>query len=180
MKFKVKNLEQVKKKIQGDISKELKKEKLRRGMAQIYVDYIRSRKNLKAKKATQSIRKYLEKFNSTHPEYRRDLVRFTFTGDLLKDLVKSVRIRRSRENVDIILEHSSKQHRAYKTAGRRRKRSGKGVKTHSYQKIYEFISSISPKYRYLSWKVPKKIQRKMTNFIKTEIVNVYIRKRRKR
>jgi hypothetical protein len=116
-KIKVKNLNKVQSSLRKKIRKALRSPNIREGVGEIVVDQIQDDSVPVQSEATIAWRKYYEKANETSPRYNRSKINFTFTGDLLKDLMKNVKARFDLNRAEFIIEQSNKKHKKYKNTG---------------------------------------------------------------
>jgi len=120
-KVKTKGLLELRKKLNSvfkiAINKSLRDKKLRDDVGKAIVENIRNNPNRTwlASQVTKEFREYFEQFNTTHPDYRRSKINITFTGELLNDLARNVKA--DTNNLALIIEHSNKSHKNYKSGG---------------------------------------------------------------
>lgn len=162
-KLKVKNLKSVQSSIRKEITKALRSKEIRQGVGEIVVEDIQENTIAVSSSATIAWRKYYEKANKLSPKYTRRNINFTFTGDLLKDLMNNVKAKFGGGKAEFILEQSNKKHKKYK------KPNGKTSKGRalSHKEIQENIYKISTKYHYL--KFTKKAKDGVLKFIREEL-----------
>lgn len=97
------------------INKTIRDKKLRMKIGEIVAQDIRDNFDEPASDITEAFRQFFEQYNKTHPDYRRDKINITFTGDLLKDLATNVKA--DTINLGFIVQHSKKPHKNYKSGG---------------------------------------------------------------
>lgn len=156
-KLKIMNLKQVQTAFRKKIIKELRSKEIRIGVAEIVVDEIQDGDFGRPSEPYREWREMNDGINKTSPKYNRDKINITFTGELLKDLVKNIKAKFSSGNTSYVLEHSDKQHKSYKT------KSGK-TKQSSYRDISK---GVQKNYEYL--KFSDKTQSKVIKFIRDKI-----------
>ena len=159
--LKIKNLNKINTQIRKQITKAARSPQIRAGIAEIVVDQIQKEPIPVTSKATKIWRKYLEQRNNTDKAYNRNLINITFTGDLLKDLAKSIKASIGAGKIEYILQHTDKKHKKYK------KPNGKSTKGEA--KSFKFISNeiIKKGYNYLVFS--KKSNERVLKFFKENI-----------
>lgn len=164
---KVKGLKELRKSLNRKtkiaINKVFRQKQIRQGVASILVESIRDFIFNSASPATQRVREYLETYNSTHPNYDRRLINITFTGDLLNDLIRNAKA--DTTNLAIIIEHSQKPKKGYKT------KNGRINSKLTYQKLSKIIVE-DKKYDYfkVSAQTIVKIKKFIISKLESEIV----------
>lgn len=160
-KLRVKNLNKVRTNIRKRVTKALRDKSIREGVGEIVVDQIQKEPVPVTSEATKSWRKYLEKNNPTSIRYNRRFINITFTGELLKDLMKNVKAKFSKGSVEYVIEHSDKKHKKYK------KPNGRPLKgtRKSYSEISDFI--IDKGYDYLTFS--EKSKTRVIRFIRDKV-----------
>jgi hypothetical protein len=141
---KVTGLSKIQSKLRREITKILRQKEVRQSVGRIVVSGIRSNSVPVQSQVTKAFRKYFEKYNKTHPDYRRSRINITFTGELLNDLQKNIKASTTAGKFDYIIEHSDKLHKRYKTG---KKRKGKKSDRIAYSLISEYL--IEKGYDYL-------------------------------
>ncbi|MCB1713242.1 MAG: hypothetical protein KDH96_12460, partial [Candidatus Riesia sp.] len=142
------------------VNKTLRDKELRLKIGKIVVHEIRNNPSVTflASPVTKEFREYFEQFNKTHPDYRRPKINFTFTGELLDDLINNVKA--DTNSLAFIIEHSSGKHKNYKSGGlfKQKKALVSSLKTkktrsitikQSHKDIQGYLKKIDPKYDYL-------------------------------
>jgi hypothetical protein len=158
-KLKVKNLKQVQTSLRMKIRKELRKKDVSKGVAEIVVGEIQDGDFGRPSDSYYDWRETNDSRNKTHKKYDRDKINITFTGELLKDLIKNVKASFSGSKSEYVLEHSDGMHKAYKTSKGKTKRS-------TYKKISEGVQRYYP---YLTFS--DKTQSKVIKFIRKEVIS---------
>lgn len=160
--LRVKNLRSIKSQLRKRITKALRDKKIRSGVAKIVVRNIRKETIPVKSKATIAWRKYYEKANKTHGSYNRKKINFTFTGDLLNDLISNVKAKFSKGKALFVLEQSKKKHKKYK------KPDGKTSKSRALTHA-EISDIIIHKLGYKYMTFSKKSENEVLAFIKKEL-----------
>lgn len=133
-KVKVLNLDKVQSRIRQQITKALRAKEIRKDIGQIVGDEIQKTNFGAASKNTVNQRKYLEKYNKTHPSYSRDKINITFTGDLMDDLRGNVLLDTDGGKIKYVIENSEKKHKRYKN------KKGKGIgKQQTHKEIADHV-----------------------------------------
>lgn len=112
-KVKVTGLKNIQSNIRKFITKELRSKETREMVGNIVADEIQATRFKTAASSTQKTRKYLEKYNKTHPTYARSKINITFTGELLDDLRRNVKVSTTK-GFFFIISQSDKLHKKYK------------------------------------------------------------------
>jgi len=157
-KLKVKNLKQVQNKIRRDLTKNLRAKSMRDGVGKIVVDDIRDSDFGRPSDSYRQWREENDGLNTTHKKYDRDKINITFTGELLDDLQKNVKLDSSNGKAEYVIEHSDKLHKSYKTQSGKTKRA-------TFKKISEGVSRY---YEYLTFSSTSK--KKVLKFIKDNLL----------
>lgn len=185
-KLRIKNLKQVQTSIRKEIIKALRDKKIAGRVALIAVNDIRNTSLGDAADFTKEMRDYYKPVNKTNPKYKRNDIRITFTGELLNDLIKNVKLESSKSKLAYVIEHSDGLHDQYRQPKKKKdrkfkkkthketrfdKKSGEFKQVNRATKIpYKFISTQLIKrlgYDYL--KFGKDTEAKILKFIKSEI-----------
>ena len=140
------------------ISRTLRNKALRNRVGIIVEQDIRKNFNETASPVTQKFREYFEKFNKTHPDYKRSKINITFTGDLLRDLANNVKA--DIRGAAFVIEHSNKKHPNLKSgSGKKRTVQVTSLKTkktrnveqkRTHREISEFVKKKGYDYLYIS------------------------------
>jgi hypothetical protein len=163
-KVKVTGLKQVQSKIRKFITKELRKKELRQGVGEIIVQSIRATRFAEAKTSTKKWRKRYDSLNTTHPAYRRNDIRITFTGELLQDLQNNVKAKSTSGKFEYIIEHSDKLHKKY---------NGVSGKIGSRSKYSDISDGIINKWGHDYLKFDNKSLNKVISYINKEITKSF-------
>ena len=161
-KLKIKNLKQVKSNIRKSIIRAARSKEIKQGVADTVVDQIRKEAINVRSSATKAWRKYLERGNQTHPDYDRDKINVTFTGEQLDDLKKNPLIDTTDGKIEYTIQHSKKgKHKKYKKPnGRLVKGSAK-----TYEEIRGYLKKLG--YDYLTFS--SKSKKRVIKFIRDNI-----------
>lgn len=119
-KLRIKRLKTVQSKVRKAITSAARKKEVRDGIGEIIVDHIKDNPLGNASPVTQDFRAFFEQFNKTDSKYRRSKINITFTGELLDDLRKNVKVDTTTGEVRYIIEQSDKQHKNYKSGDKKR------------------------------------------------------------
>jgi hypothetical protein len=137
------NLKQVETRLRQRIIKALRSKRIRELIGDTVVKAIKERKDFGApKESTEKQRRYLERYNSTDPAYDRNKINAVFTGELLADLEKNVRLVSKKGSVSFEIAQSDKRHKKYqgktKKVGSRSKYSEiqKGLEDLGYNYLF--------------------------------------------
>lgn len=135
--IKILNLENVKRETRFKILKNIRDPSLLDQIGETVRNDIQTGPELAPlKESTISSRRYLERFNATHPQYSPSKSIVTFTGELLNAL--EVRINTVKGM--IVLGFKKGIHTKYKTGGtRKKKQSGSKSKGISYEQLAEYL-----------------------------------------
>ncbi len=164
VKMRLKNLDELNGVIEKRVSKTLKNKKVSEGVSNIVAKGVKDR-NIKVKSpVTLAWRKYLEKGNTTDGKYARTKINFTFTGELLKDLARNVKLKITKKGAEYTIQNSKSLHKKYKNP------EGKPLKGKpvSFKQINTYLNSLG--YYYLK-KVSKKRTDQIVRYLKKEIMN---------
>ena len=156
-KLNVTNLKEVETSLRLKITKELRSKEIRNGVAEIIVKEIQDGDFGAPSESYRDWREMNDGINQTDKKYDIGKINITFTGELLKDLIKNVRASFRAGKASYILEHSDNLHKPYKT------KKGK-TKSSSYKDI---SSGLQRYYPYL--KFSDKTQSKVIKFIRDKI-----------
>lgn len=166
-KVKVLNLKKVQTKLRKEIVKSLRDPSIREGIGEIYVDAVQDKKTPVKSKATKKWREYLEKGNTTSSKYSKANINLTFTGELMEDLKKNVKVKTTAKIAEYKIAQSDKLHKRYKNP------KGKGIgKRQKYSAISGYL--LKKGYDYLDSSYLKdndKVTEKMIKFIKNGILS---------
>lgn len=157
-KLRVKNLSQVQNKIRRNLTSSLRKKTMRDGVGKIIVDEIRESDFGRPSDRYRDWREDNQSLNNTHKKYEIDKINITFTGELLDDLQKNVKLNSTTGNAEYVLEHTNKMHKAYKT------QKGKTKRT-TFKKISEGVLRY---YKYMTFS--SKSKKKVLQFIKENLL----------
>lgn len=163
-KVKVKNLKNVTSNIRLKITKELRAPEFRTGVGDIVVEEIKKTNLGSPSEATKAWRKYLEKGNTTDKQYNPGQIKALFTGELLEDLRKNVRLSSTKGAIEFIVEQTDKLHKKYK------KPNGKPTKgrRQTFKQIQSFLEALG--YNYITnAKNKQTTQKKILDFIRKEL-----------
>jgi hypothetical protein len=166
IKLKLKNLDEINKIIEKKVTKTIKSKNTSEGIAEIAVSQVKDRKISVKSRATLAIRRYLEKGNQTAEDYKRGIINFTFTGELLKDLKDSVKLKTGKDRASYTLQNTKRLHKKYK------KPDGGPIKgkSVSMRQISTFLNDKG--YKYLARdKFNKKTTTKMIKYLRGRILN---------
>jgi hypothetical protein len=156
-KLKILNLKQVQTSLRKQITKELRSKEIRTGVAEIVVNEIQDGDFGSPSEPYRDWRSMNDGINKTDPKYNRNKINITFTGELLRDLIKNIKAKFSSGNATFILEHSDKKHKPYKTkAGKTKQSSYKDI-SKGVQKYYPYL------------KFSSKTQSKVIKFIRDKV-----------
>lgn len=111
--IRVSGLKGIKSSIRKEITKELRAKELRQTMGALVAESIKDNPQGSASKGTVKWRKRYERLNATDPKYNLLTINFTFTGELLEDLKKNVRVATERGKIIFTFANSDKRHRKY-------------------------------------------------------------------
>ena len=132
------SLKKVNASIRREITKSLRDKEFRKVIGEEVVKDIKKNYVGSAADSTYKWRKRYDKFNQTDKAYRRPSINFTFTGELLQDLINNVRLNATK-GIEFIIENSNKLHKKYKkaqgTIGKKRSpysEIAKGLRGHGY------------------------------------------------
>jgi hypothetical protein len=170
---KVTGIKQLNSKLTKEIRKILRDKTTRQSVGRIVVAGIRSMQKPVQSQVTIAFRKYYEKFNKTHPEYRRSNINITFTGDLLNDLQKNIKADFSGSKNEYVLEHSDKKHKKYKTAKKRKKKKSKTTEALTHQMISEYLIEKGYDYLQLDDKTINRVLRYINIRLKNQLSKVF-------
>ena len=176
-KIKVKGLKRVNTAIRKEITKASRSKEVRESVGESFVKSIRDRVYGAAGVVTKRFRDYYSRSNTTHPDYNRDNINFTFTGELLDDLknYRNVRASTTKGRITYEIEHSNKLHKAYKRPPKKRGgRKRKPVKRVSYKQIQEWLKKIKAKYNYFD--IDAKQQKNITKAYREKLLKVLSRR----
>jgi len=166
-KIKVTNLKRIQSALRQKIVKALRDKDIRGEVGTLTGDQIQSTTFKSAAESTQKTRKLLEKKNKTHPTYARSKINITFTGELLDDLRKNVKLEGSGGDYKYIIDNSEKKHKRYK--GAKGKLIGKSL---SNKQIADYIKKLIPfdtfKSEFLN-KLTKKLQQLLEQKLKGKL-----------
>lgn len=157
-KLRITNLKQVQTSIRKKITKQLRTEEIRTGVAEIVVKEIRDGDFGRPSDSYRDWREENEGRNDTHKKYNIDKINITFTGELLEDLIDNTRANFKDGKAQFVLEHSDKLHKAYKLKKGKTKRA----------KYSDISAGVSKVYDYL--KFSDKTQGKVIEFIRKKIL----------
>lgn len=165
-KVKIKNLNQVRSSVRKIITQAARDKDVRSEIGEVVINEIKDNPLGTAAKSTQKWRARYEKLNITDPKYSRFKINATFTGELLEDLRKNIRLRSVTGIIQYIIQHSSKKHKAYNGV---RGRFGGGSEYTTIQKGLEDNG-----YDYLSLKSSSiaRISQSIKEIIRKKIISV--------
>lgn len=151
-KLKIKNLKGIQSKIKKAIIKAARSPEIKQGVADTVVDQIRKESSA-ASAATIAWRKYLEKGNQTHPDYRQPKINITFTGEQLDDLKKKPLVDTTGGKIEYTIQHTGGKHKKY------RKPNGKPAKgsAKKYTEIQGYLKKLGYDYLTFSGKSKKRV-----------------------
>ena len=156
-KLKVKNLKQVQTSLRMKIRKELRSKDVAKGVAEVVVGEIQDGDFGRPSEPYRDWREMNDDLNDTDPKYEIDKINITFTGELLKDLIKNVKASFSGNKSEYVLEHTDGTHKAYKTKSGKTKRSSYKDISKGVQKYYPYL------------KFSSKTQSKVIKFIRDKV-----------
>lgn len=156
-KLKITNIKQVQTALRAKIRKELRKKQVSKGVATIVVEAIQNGDFGNPSEPYREWRRMNDGINKTDPKYRRRKINITFTGELLKDLIRNAKASFSDTKSEYIIEHSDKMHKPYRTkSGKTKKVSYKDM-SRGIQKYYPYLTFSS------------KTKEKVLKFIKNKV-----------
>ena len=152
--FDVNNLDGLKKKILRDqrikVNQIFRDKELRDEIGKIVTDDIKKTNFGTPASSTKAWRRYYENFNLTDPAYSRNKINITFTGELLKDLLKNVKAITTKRQ--FVVAHSNKKHKPYKG------QSGTIGKSVPFKTIQKGLQSLGYDYLEISDRALSKVQ----------------------
>lgn len=163
VRIRLKNLSDINDIIAKRVTSTIKNKETSKQVAKIVSEGVKDKKIKVKSKVTTEWRKYLEKGNVTDKRYNRGLINFTFTGELLSDLVKNVKLRINKKGAQYTIQNSGSYHKKYKDPDGRPLK-GRAV---SYKQINTYLNSLG--YYYLD-KVSKRNTKKIIKYLKKEIL----------
>lgn len=96
------------------LNKVFRDKDLRKLVGKIIADDIKANVDFRAAKpSTIKTREYLERFNTTDPQYKKTRVKALFSGQLINDLANNVKGFPTKQTFEV--KHSGKKHKGYKT-----------------------------------------------------------------
>tara|TARA_R110002096_G_scaffold34017_4_gene97576 strand:- start:2157 stop:2663 length:507 start_codon:yes stop_codon:yes gene_type:complete len=160
-KVRITNLKQLNSSLRKKILLAVQDKKVTKSVGETIVTDIQKNKT-SASAATQKTRKYLEKGNKTDKAYSRSKINVTFTGELLKDLIKNIRGNFTGAKAVYTIEHTENgKHKKYKTP--KGKLIGKTTKT--YDEIQGYLKDMGYDYLVFSEKAKKEVIKLIRNKI---------------
>lgn len=144
-KVKIKNLRQVQANIRKLITKAARDPELRAEIGEVVVEEIKNTDLGRPAKSTIEWRRRYETTNTVDDKYRRNKIKALFTGELLKDLIRNVKLKTTKGLIEYKIEHTDKSHKKYK--GIKKARIGSGAK---YKTIQQGLLALG--YDYLDLK----------------------------
>jgi len=153
-----KSLNNVKSSLQKEIIKNLRDKEIREKLGEIHVESIKDDYRPAAEKTIEWRERY-DSLNKTDPSYSRFFVNFAFTGQLLEDLKKNVRLDRQGGLIRFIFGNSKKKHKKYQ---------GKTKKIGSASPMDEIESGLN-KLGYNN-EIKEDAKKEMTSFIKDFLI----------
>jgi len=160
-KLKITNLKQVQTSLRLKIRKELRSKDVAKGVAEIVVGEIQDGDFGRPSESYREWREMNDGLNNTDKKYDRDKINITFTGELLKDLIKNVKASFSGSKSEYVLEHTDGTHKSYKTKSGKTKRSSYKDISKGVQKYYPYL------------KFSDKTQSKVIKFIKDKVTKSF-------
>jgi len=121
-KLRVKNIKKVISNFRREVTKVARDKETRMEVGEIVVEDIQDNPVARAGKVTQQFRRYFEKYNSTDPKYKRSQINITFTGELMEDLKKNVKVDTTGGKLEYVIRQSDKQHKNYKSGSKKPKK----------------------------------------------------------
>jgi hypothetical protein len=163
VRLKLKNLDEINGVIEKKVRGTIKNKETTKQVAKIVSDGVKERKISVKSKVTLAWRRYLERGNKTDEKYSRTRINFTFTGDLLKDLINNAKLKINKKGAEYTIQNSKGIHKKY------RKPDGKPLKGKavSFKQINNYLNSLG--YYYLQ-KVSKKNTKKIIKYLRKEIM----------
>ena len=155
--LRIKNLNQINTTLRKKITKALRSPTIRKGVGEVVVQDIRKASFGSPSKLYKKWRESNSQYNKLHPSYNLSNINITFTGELLNDLQKNMRVDTTGGGVEFVIEHSEGMHKPYKT------KTGK-TKSASYQDISAGVSKL---YKYLVF--PSNTRKNVLKFIRENL-----------
>ena len=163
VRIRLKNLGELNKIIAKRVESVVKNKETGKQITKIVTDGVKERRISVKSKATLAWRRYFEKGNKTDSKYNRDRINFTFTGDLMRDLINNVKYKSGKSRGVYTIEQSKSLHKKMK------KPDGTPVKgsAKSYKQINTYLNKLG--YFYLH-KVNKKNTKRIVRYLRREIL----------
>ena len=153
------NLRKVQSTIRKEIIKSLRDDDIRKEIGKAIVQDIKDNPVGPPAEATLEWRRRYDQLNITDPAYKRSQINFTFTGELLADLLNNIKLS-TKDGISYIVENSKKLHKKY-----RKKKGTIGKSRSSFSEIAEGLRGHGYTYPDISEKARKSIVKKIRETI---------------